>query len=124
MKVRCVKIINPATLEVESSSTWVRMGEEYLVLELMGSPNGRLSLRILHDDNSTGIWDSEMFVDTDPTVPSNWVARVSEGGRLHIGPPRWLDRGFWERYFDDEPTAVEAFKAEMAVIRDDSGRLG
>jgi hypothetical protein len=59
------------------------------VLEVTGSSSGRLSLRILHDDGSTGLWDSEMFVDTDPTPPSNWVVRVSEGGALHIGPRRW-----------------------------------
>ena len=63
-----------------------------------------------------------MFEDTDPTVPSNWVVQVSEGGSLNIGPQRWLERGFWEQYFDDEPAAIEVFDAEMAVVLRESKR--
>lgn len=124
MRVRCVKIINPATLEVDASSAWVRVGDEYVVLEMMSSTGRKFSLRILHADNSTGIWESEMFVGTDPSIPSNWVARISEGGGLRMGPQRWLEPGFWDQYFDDEPAAAEAYEQELAIILAESNRTG
>lgn len=122
MKVRCVKIINPVTLKIETESHWVRIGQEYTVLEILGRPGGRISLRIHQGDEPPGVWHSEMFESTDSTVPSNWVAQVSDGGMLSLGPEPWLERGFWESYFDDEPEAVAAFEAARAVILHESSR--
>jgi len=121
MRVRCVQIISPVTREVVAEHPSVRVGREYTVLEVDARPGGNSSLRIHHADESPAIWDSAMFESADPTVPSVWVAQLSESGSLRLAPPGWLERGFWERYFDDEPDAVAIFEADLAAILRESG---
>lgn len=116
MKVRCVSIINPATLERVAESAWVSIGQEYTVLEVDALPDHRFSVRLDLGDQVPGLWDSEMFETTDPVIPAVWVARFSDGGSLQFAPPRWLERGFWERYFDDEPDAVAVFEEDRRRI--------
>ncbi len=57
-----------------------------------------------------------MFETVDRSVPSNWVVDVKEGGLLSMRPAAWLERGFWERYFDDDAAAIAAYERELAVI--------
>jgi len=121
MRVRCVQIISPVTRKVVADHPSMRVGVEYTVLEVAARPGGDSSLRIHHGDESPGIWDSAMFETTDPTVPSVWVAQLSDSGSLRLAPPRWLQRGFWERYFDDEHEAVGIFEADLAAILRESG---
>lgn len=116
MKVRCVAIINPATLERVSQSAWVTIGREYAVLELYATPDRRFSVRLDLEGQTPGLWDSEMFETTDPTIPSVWIAQLSDRGSLRLAPPRWLVPGFWEDYFDGEPDAVAAFEEDRALI--------
>lgn len=124
MKVRCVRIVNPTTRAIEEYSPWVRIGGEYLVLEISAAPNGHVSLRIHLEEGAPGLWDSTMFETTDVAIPSNWVAKVSRQGGVDLGPERWLEPGFWERYFDREPEAVAVFDDETSVILHDSTRTG
>lgn len=99
----------------------MRIGQEYTVLEVIGEQDGRSSIRIhLHGDVPT-MWDSAMFESTDSTIPLVWVARLSDNGSLRLAPPRWVERGFWERYFDGEAEAVAIFEADRAVILRESG---
>lgn len=116
MKVRCVSIINPATLARDLEISSIRVGEEYLVLEVIAVPDRRTKVRIHRDGELPAVWDSEMFETTDPTLPSIWVSEVSDGGILRLGPSRWLELGFWERYFDDDNAAVLAFEEDLAII--------
>jgi hypothetical protein len=122
MKVRCVLIVNPATRAIEKHSPWIRIGGEYVVLEISAAPNRQVSLRIHLEEGTPGLWDSTMFETTDVTIPSNWVAKVSLQGGLDLGPERWREPGFWERYFDREPDAVAAFDDEASVILRESNR--
>lgn len=121
MRVRSVQIISPVTRKVVADHPSMRVGEEYTVLEVAAGPGGDSSLRIHRGDESPGIWDSAMFETTDPTVPSIWVAQLSDGGGLRLAPPRWLERGFWERYFDGEPDAVAIFEADLVANLRESG---
>lgn len=116
MKVRCVAIINPATLKRVSESAWVTVGQEYAVLEVYATPDRRFSVRLELEGQTPGLWDSAMFETTDPAIPAVWVAELSDQGSLRLAPPRWLVPGFWERYFDGEPDAVAVFEEDRAVI--------
>jgi hypothetical protein len=111
-----VLIINPATLKREQQSHWVRVGQEYTVLEVIASPDSRVSLRIDLGSEPPGIFDSEMFESMDATIPSIWTAQVAPGGTLRLGPSRWLEPGFWEKYFDDDPAAVAVFEEDRAIL--------
>ena len=51
-----------------------------------------------------------MFMTVDGRLPDSWEARLGEGGVLRLGPREWMKPGFWDAYFDREPTAVEAYE--------------
>jgi hypothetical protein len=115
MRVRCLRIVNPVTHELEVRNASIKVGEEYVVLEVIASPRRHVQLRLNLAPDEPSLWDSEMFDTVDRSIPSNWGARVSGEGFLSIGPMRWLEDGFWEGYFDDEPSAVALFEDELAI---------
>lgn len=113
MRVRCVRIVSPATGAVLADSPWLRVGGEYAVLTVMAEPERRPLLRVLHEGGPS-LWDSGMFETVDDRLPDSWVARVRDGGIVEFGPARWLEPGFWEAYFDDDPRAVTSYEDELA----------
>ena len=115
MRVRCLRIVNPVTRELEDRNASIKVGEEYVVLEVSASPRHDVLLRLHLAPDVPSLWDSTMFDTVDRPVPSNWGIRVSSEGFVSIGPKRWLVDGFWESYFDDEPSAVSLFQDELAV---------
>jgi hypothetical protein len=115
MKVRCIRIINPVTGSPEERSDSIRIGEEYVVIEVVASPRRDIKLRLYPTEGAPGLWASEMFETTDESIPSNWTAAVSGAGFLSVRPARWRS-GFWEQYFDDEPEAVAIFEEELATM--------
>ncbi|WP_322747570.1 MULTISPECIES: hypothetical protein [unclassified Frankia] len=117
MRVLCTRIISPVTSGSIEDSAWVRLGGEYIVISVLACPGRRIELQIVGDDvRAPGLWDSEMFMTVDDRLPSNWVAKVGEGGVVELAPRRWLEPGFWEAYFDRDPDAVAAYEDELRQI--------
>jgi hypothetical protein len=40
---------------------------------------------------------------------------IREGGVVELGPPSWLEPGFWERYFDRDPDTISQFQREISA---------
>lgn len=115
MRVRCLRIVNPATLGADGLHHSVEVGGEYVVLEIFASPGRPAEVRLNLSPGLPSLWSAEMFETIDARIPSNWVVTVEDGGLLSLGPASW--RGdFWERYFDDDPEARATFEAERAII--------
>jgi len=115
MKVLCTAIISPVSGEPTTSSTWLRIDGEYLVVGVLAVPGRRVELQIIDEGGQApSWWDSAMFMTTDARVPSNWAAQVGDGGAVRLGPRPWLAPDFWENYFDREPTAIKVFDEEFA----------
>ena len=121
MRVLCVKIINPVTSKEVLEHPGVRLHQEYPVLTVQSSPSRGAEVRILTDDGTPALFDASMFATTESAITSNWIARVREGGVVDMAPPAWLEAGFWERYFDRDSTAVQAFETELRFIVPDGG---
>ena len=120
MRVVCQKIVNPATLEIEERNPWISVGREYVVLEILAVPGSYIHLRIDLDSSVSSVWDAAMFETIDQSVPSNWVVEIASDGQLSIGPARWIEAGFWERYFEGDELAIGIFEREVAQIRAES----
>jgi hypothetical protein len=86
-------------------------GRAYRVLELGAYPDSRNWFRIECDDGTPGLFDSRCFVLSDNELPITWRIELDEG-RVIIGPPQFLRRGFWEAFFDRDPNA----EAEYADV--------
>ena len=105
MKVCCRKIVEPATGRSVQSSEWVTLGKTYSVLTIAALPEG-IRVRFLADDGSPVVWSGENFEVVEPMVPIGWAIRIDPLG-LTCGPPALIAPGFWERFFDGDPDAVD-----------------
>lgn len=115
MKVVCRRLINPVTFKEVDVGPWAEIGSEYVVLELSSKLGGRTWLRILADGKMPHLLLAEMFETTSSRIPSNWSIHLS-GDLFNIRPKSWSRPGFWEEYFDREPSAVSDFERELALI--------
>jgi hypothetical protein len=104
---------------------WLTLNQEYLVLSILAIPKRATKLRILADDNRTPILaDATMFAARSEPIPASWVVTIRDGGALELGPRRWLELGFWERYFDGDVDAVAIFHDEVRGMEDTPGSRG
>jgi hypothetical protein len=94
--------------------SWLTLNSEYQVLSVLMTPKGPAKLRIIADDGRTPILaDASMFAMSSQPLPPSWVFAIREGGVVELGPPSWLDPGFWERYFDRDADAIMQFQKEI-----------
>jgi hypothetical protein len=87
-------------------------GRAYRVLELGADPDRRNWFRVECDDGTPALFDSRCFVLLDNELPSTWQIELLDNGSVTIGPPQFLRRGFWEAFFDRDPSA----EAEYADV--------
>ncbi|GAA0648952.1 hypothetical protein GCM10010174_85530 [Kutzneria viridogrisea] len=116
--MRAARVVDGVALE---DSPWIRIGAEYVVISLMMDSNRRAMLQVVDEARPDPGWfDAEMFETTSTRIPPNWSARVRGTGVIEFAPARWLDDGFWERFYDDERVAVAVFREDLEVILSDS----
>lgn len=117
MRVKCTRIPYLGPGRPLDSSPWVTVGAEYTVISLLANPQGKITLHIVTDDGEGfAMYGSESFSITDGSIPESWVARMDEGGMLQLAPEPWLADGFWEAYYDGDPTAADEVKTYLRRI--------
>jgi hypothetical protein len=102
----------------------VTVGHDYTVLSVLAPPNSPIdpSFQIIGDYGDPEWWPSVMFTTTSTRIPTNWRAVVDGEGVLHIAPAAWLERGFWEAWYDEyyghrpRGKALETYERELEVI--------
>jgi hypothetical protein len=98
-------------------SHWLTLHREYLVLAILALPGRSIKFRVLSDDGRTPILaDSSLFAAPAQPLPESWAGTVTQDGVLELGPRPWLETGFWERFFDHEPDAVQGFHREVEAL--------
>ena len=96
--------------DVQVSDGLLTLHQEYNILAILAIPGRDIKFRVLSDDGRTPILaDSRMFTTSGQPVPETWTCTVSQDGIVELGPPEWLEPDFWERFFDRDPGAVDAF---------------
>jgi hypothetical protein len=120
MRVLCTRLPGPVDGVDIEESPWVSLHAEYDVVALLAEPRGRVQLQILtNDGHSLGWFDSDCFLVVDATLPHTWVARLGEDGKLEFAPEAWLTPGFWESFYDGDPTAVELVDSALRRLLDE-----
>jgi hypothetical protein len=118
MKVICTKLPLSPNGEALESSPWVTLDAEYCVVSLLAEPGGQVQIQIVTDDGRSLGWHHSMyFMTVDGTVPDRWTVQIGEGGMLELAPTAWLAPGFWEAYYDGDPSAVDAVESELRRLR-------
>ena len=132
MRVRCVRHVDDRGEDSDRSE--LRIGSEYVVIEMSGSLIGRIDVRVSLD--RYGGWATPVliparaFETTDGTIPSNWSIRITDEpkGIPHfvLAPTPWLRVGFWEDFFDGRSDARKVYESELQTTLAESapgGRL-
>lgn len=116
MKVKCVRNISPITGEEIFSNEWLTVGKIYVVLSLVVRVGVDIQFRLLGNDNQIpALFDSKQFVVVSSVISSNWVIKIDHDC-LQLSPSKWLKKGFWENYFDDDLESVRDFRNELHII--------
>ena len=109
--------MNPITNESDTKSNWVTIGKDYVVIEILVTPQKIVLFRYLSDDDDyPTLAESILFDSICTKMPSNWEVRLDETGGIHIAPRAWLRSGFWEDYFNGEIEAIKQYEKELAGI--------
>ncbi len=89
--------------------------KSYFVLEITIVRNVEVEFRIETESGSPVYRPSDDFELIDPRIGESWTFEARPG-IVTIGPPEFLEKEFWVRYFDDDLGAA-------AVYRDVRDRL-
>jgi hypothetical protein len=90
-----------------ATSPWLTVGREYDVLEILADPGQRVLLRVETDESgSPGLWGAGLFRTVSAQIPPSWSADIQDDGSVMLGAEGWRRPGFWERYYDGDPSAV------------------
>lgn len=118
MKVKCIKIYNEITKTFQKSSSWLSIGNEYLVSEVSMRPEREILYRLQGDTNKElpAIYDARQFEVVTNTIPSNWIVIQECDGIITFTPANWSIPGFWENFFDGDQNAIESYRKELNII--------
>jgi hypothetical protein len=114
MKVKCIKILSPATeKDLGSQSPWLTVGKVYAVLALTIESGDVARVLVESDDNDV---PKDFFINQfeiiDESEPGNWVSKEGPGGVVWKAPASWLEDDFWDRFDDGEEQALANFSIE------------
>lgn len=115
MKVRCTKIedIDGKFIEYHPLIT---KDSIYLVIGIAARIDDKpLDYHIIDNEGVPSYWPAYLFEIVDGQIPSNWTATATEYS-VYLVPKPWSAPGFLEKYFDDDPEAIEVFKSEVTEM--------
>lgn len=113
MKVKCLKILSPATgKDLGEKSTWLTAGKEYVVLALTLEFDEIVKVLIESDEGSLKDFYFNQFEITDSSYPENWITKCGENSIVWKAPESWLVDGFWDRLDDGEEEAIAEYMEE------------
>jgi hypothetical protein len=100
---------------------WLTASREHVVLCIEVEHGRGALLRIeAGEANTPALFPVDEVDQTDGRIPQIWRVKTGRGGLLDIGPPAWLEDGFWEAYFDGKPEAMDEYRRGRDAIYADS----
>lgn len=117
MRVKCVRIINEQTGEELPKNCWLTLGRVYQVLAVFVADCSLPKYRLLGDDGKTpALHASSQFEVVSGFLPPSWKANSVPYKFFELAPEVWSSPGFWESYFDGDPSAKAAFSENCRKI--------
>ena len=65
--------------------------------------------RILSDQGRPYLYPHTLFNITDPAEPTDWITDTGDDGERYAYPPALNTPGFFEDFFNNDPTATQTF---------------
>lgn len=118
MKARCIKLVDHMG-NIKERSSWLTLGKVYHVLEVVQDAGNRWLLRLVGDGkNGTALFNLEQFEIASAKIPDNWVVVWNAKGAFSLTTEAWSEPGFWEAYYDGDPSALRKFEDNKKQIID------
>ena len=106
---------------ISQGSGALRVGTEYVVLEIFAQADGANEFRIQFSDvELPALFDSRLFEVTSGQIPSSWHIVRNRYGSLTFGPREWQEQGFWEAFMDHEQWAIDLYEVGRSKSLDAS----
>lgn len=119
MKVRCVRLLDSSGKPQEKSG-WLTIGKVYHVLEVIQNSRGKWMFRLLGDEpNGPALFQFEEFEIVASKIPASWTIAWGKDGFFELTPEAWRQTGFWEKYYDRNPDAIQVFEEEKRKLIDE-----
>lgn len=110
MKARCIKLIDSRG-NIQERSPWLTLGSVYHVLEVVQDTHNRWLLRIVGDgQNGVALFRLEQFEIVSGKLPDAWNAVWNAKGGFALTTEAWSQAGFWDAYYDKDPSALSKFE--------------
>jgi hypothetical protein len=94
-----------------SCEKWFMADEITTVLMLSVSGSGGSQLLLWSQKQlSVGLFSVNDFEIVDSSLPKAWTASIDLNGNIALAPSEWVIDGFWEKYHDEDTTALETFR--------------
>jgi len=118
MKVSLRKGID---LRAEHLQGWLRAEKAYVVLTVEQHSADSLGFRIESEDGGQPVvFKASLFEVLDGSLPKSWRVLSVRENVLELGPEPFGQEGFWERYFDRDPEALELYRLVKTMVIADS----
>ncbi len=119
MKVRCIKFFDHQRKE-KTDSSWLSLGKVYYVMEVWYDIGGYCDYSILTTLKDPGFasirgFPAESFEIVSEVIPSNWAIKL-RNGRISLAPKSWQEEGFYEKFYDADPSVYHIFERERDII--------
>lgn len=113
MKVKCNKIVSPEGIYLDCSTSWLKIGKEYLVLAIsLSKPLGMQIYIQTEHHNEPVFFGVGGFEFIDQNMPSLWVANVSnteDRKIMTLLPESWNYSDFFEDMKKKDSKAINLF---------------
>ncbi|MGB6976175.1 MAG: hypothetical protein WBE18_01770 [Gammaproteobacteria bacterium] len=125
MKVKCTKFYNEQTKQYQDTSSWLTIGQEYVVLEILIKPEKEIIYRLVGDNKTEmpALYDARQFEIVSGKIPESWIIKQFSSGNFIFSPNPWRKSGFWENCYNGDLTALETYKREARIIYEEEGVL-
>jgi hypothetical protein len=70
--------------------------------------------RVVNDRGEPILYPKALFEVVNPSIPSHWIKQTFDDDEYFIGPVELSEIGFYNAYFDKEPSAVAKFESLRA----------
>lgn len=77
-----------------------------------------INFRILSDHGTPGLFNSQSIEILDPTIDPDFTFRKGTSGNMELGPSVINFQGYWESFFNGDPTSRELFKNRFPELAD------
>jgi len=122
MRVKCINTTPKTTSRIT-------IGKEYIVLsiEISGpysivnpQEGDHILFRLIDDDRVVIPYPANLFDIVSGDMFPDWIFFKTEKGSFMIIPKQWAREGFWEDFYNDEPSTMLTFN----VVKNEIYNMG